>query len=182
MRHFIFEVDMLMVKEYNNLYPSFIFSEIARIAASIEVGKFPKYITFSNGIKTKYTSKLRLFAQGHTHCICCGRGKRESDKHFEYSHEKGLNLFFKHNWKSVMLTVDHDLLSSLGGIAQTYNLNIMCEECNNLRGNSFAQVEEFIYWFNHPKRKPITQKNFSYIDGRQGEREKFKPYSLPFDE
>lgn len=169
-------------KKHKNIAPSFIFTEIENIKKDTDIEKLPKIITFSNGIKVKFNSKLRMFALGNTHCICCGKGKRESDLYFMHSNETGLNLFAKYGWKSVMLTVDHNLLKSLGGIAQTYNLNTMCEECNNFRGNSFAQVEEFIYWFHHPKKKRITQKNFSYIDGREGEREEFKPYNLPFDE
>lgn len=173
---------MLKTKEYKNIAPSFIFDEIKKIKEGVEVEELPKFITFSNGIRTKFNSKLRLFALGQTFCVCCGKGKRENDLYFKYANDKGLNLFAKYGWKSVMLTVDHNLLKSLGGIAQPYNLNTMCEECNNFRGNSFAQVDEFIYWYNHPQKKPIVQKNFSYIDGREGEREVFKPYTLPFNE
>lgn len=172
----------MKAKEYKNLSPSLIFEEIKTFQEKYKDNNVPNVMIFSNGIKVRLNSKLRVFALGNTHCICCGKGKRESDLYFQYTNDAGLNLYAKYGWKSVKLTVDHNLLKSLGGIAQTYNLNTMCEDCNNFRGNSFAQVDEFIYWFNHPNKKPITQKNFSYIDGREGEKEAFKPYDLPFDE
>lgn len=175
---------MLAHKSFKHISISVIFEEIGKMVNHLDlsIDKTPKFITFSNGITCRFNSKLRVFHSGKTSCICCGKGKRKSDLYFQYTNDSGLNLYAKYGWKSSMLTIDHNLLKSLGGDTQPNNLNTMCYECNYLRGNNFAEVDEFLYWYNHPKRKSIIQKNFSYIDGRMGERESFQPYKLPFEE
>ncbi len=85
-------------------------------------------------------------------CPACGI-PRVSDKYFQDSFGK-----------LVRCTADHNLLHSLGGSNTAENLTVMCEKCNTLRSNWFAELPEFLEWFklNGATRPP--EKNFCYIN------------------
>ena len=89
-------------------------------------------------------------AYRNTCCMCCGIPLK-NEKYFE-----------KEDGTLVRCTVDHVLLKSLNGQNTIDNLVLMCHDCNHLRGNLFAELEQFIewYWSDEPLPK---EKNFSYI-------------------
>ena len=85
-----------------------------------------------------------------TCCVCCGI-PQISSKYFQ-----------TFNGKLVLHTVDHDLLRSLGGSNSVDNLNSMCYDCNHMRGNMFAELQQFLDWYNSGEEYPKF-KNFSYL-------------------
>lgn len=89
-------------------------------------------------------------AHQNTCCACCGIPLKDS-KYFQ-----------KEDGTLVRCTVDHILLRSLNGANDADNLILMCYDCNHLRSNLFAELDEFIawYWSDEPLPK---EKNFSYI-------------------
>ncbi|AQW89048.1 putative HNH endonuclease [Erwinia phage pEa_SNUABM_50] len=100
-------------------------------------------------IKLEFNSEP-VVAYRNTCCMCCGI-PQVSNQHF-----------LKPNGKPVQVTSDHVLLKSLGGSAKAENLVVMCYDCNQLRANLFAELEQFIDWYWSGKELP-TEKNFSYI-------------------
>ena len=58
-------------------------------------------------------------------------------------------------------TMDHILLRSLGGPTDMTNMNYMCRQCNSMRGNNFAEQEEFIQWYYSFEKMPA--RNFCYL-------------------
>lgn len=95
-----------------------------------------------------YLTNLNVYK--NTCCSCCGI-PRISPKYY-----------LKPDGTKVQATVDHNLLASLGGTHLTDNLNNMCFDCNQLRGNLFAEFDQFIEWYWSDKELP-KEKNFSYI-------------------
>ncbi|AFC21968.1 HNH endonuclease [Cronobacter phage vB_CsaM_GAP32] len=93
-------------------------------------------------------------AYRNTCCMCCGIPLKNG-KYFE-----------KEDGTLVRCTVDHVLLRSLNGPNTIDNLVLMCHDCNQLRGNLFAELDQFIewYWSDEPLPK---EKNFSYIRKQQ---------------
>lgn len=86
----------------------------------------------------------------NTCCMCCGI-PQVSPQYFK--NPEG---------KAVRATVDHVLLRSLGGSSSELNLVTMCYDCNQLRGNLFAELPEFIDWYWSSEDLPVL-KNFSYL-------------------
>ncbi len=93
----------------------------------------------------------------------------QNDKiHFELHPESGMAMYAG----SVRMTKDHDLLNSLEGSDGVDNQHLLCETCNTLRGNRFAEYKEFKDWYDSVKSKGINpqiaihkvKRNFSYMD------------------
>ena len=108
---------------------------------------------------------INAMARDGNRCHCCGYKavvasgtvkKRISVYTFDFSQK---------------LTVEHDLLRSLGGTRDAVNVKAVCRRCNNLRGNKFAEFNEFKQWYSaiiesglDPKEEmKKVQPNFSYI-------------------
>lgn len=100
-------------------------------------------MTFNGELEMHWTYK-------NTCCMCCGI-PQVSGK------------YFSNNGRAVRATVDHILLRSLGGTSGIDNLAVMCYDCNHLRGNLFAEMQEFIDWYWSDEELP-KQKNFSYLN------------------
>lgn len=67
------------------------------------------------------------------------------------------------------LTVDHDVLKSMGGSNNITNYNLLCHACNQLRGSCFARYESFKDWYDEQDKvdgKVLTEpeQNYCYID------------------
>ncbi|AMM44091.1 HNH endonuclease [Pectobacterium phage vB_PcaM_CBB] len=101
----------------------------------------------------------------NTCCMCCGI-PQESPR-----------FFVKEDGTKVRVTVDHVLLRSLDGPNTADNLVLMCHDCNQMRGNLFAELSEFIdwYWSDTPLPK---EKNFSYLRGKHRVNSKFDRYTF----
>lgn len=84
-------------------------------------------------------------------CVCCKARQSNLIKYFKHS-----------SGKLSRVTLDHIVLKSLGGSSSSDNLNYMCEDCNTLRGNMFAEQAEFIAWYHSGEPMP-SSKNFCYI-------------------
>lgn len=99
-------------------------------------------------------------------CICCN----SSEAYFRFSvkaHRATLVPCVDTNNGPKLLTVDHDILNSLGGNYSISNLNPLCSTCNELRGSRFAGYAEFKYWYDNTapnKRTTMPAPNFSFID------------------
>lgn len=93
----------------------------------------------------------------------------QNDKiHFELHPEYGMAMYAG----TVRMTKDHDLLNSLEGSDGVHNQHLLCETCNTLRGNRFAEYKEFKDWYNSVLEKGLNpntvinkvKRNFSYMD------------------
>ncbi|AFC21980.1 HNH endonuclease [Cronobacter phage vB_CsaM_GAP32] len=97
-------------------------------------------------------------------CDTCGN----CDIHFKLIPESGMAMFMG----KVRMTRDHDLLNSLNGSDDVDNQHLLCEDCNQLRGNRFAQYKEFKDWYESviaegkDPKKVVNKlnRNFSYTD------------------
>lgn len=78
-----------------------------------------------------------------------------------------VRYFMKNDGTQVRSTVDHVLLRSLGGANTVDNLVLMCHDCNQMRGNLFAELDEFIFWYWSGEPLP-KEKNFSYLRDKPG--------------
>lgn len=93
---------------------------------------------------------------------------QNEDIHFELHPEHGMIMLKG----KVRMTKDHDLLNSLEGSDGIDNQHLLCETCNLMRGNRFAEYKEFKDWYNsvlasgaNPKTEiRKVQRNFSYTD------------------
>lgn len=82
-------------------------------------------------------------------CVCCKARQSRKDKKY----------FILETGELSRVTRDHVLLRSLGGEEIKY----MCDRCNTLRGNYFAEQDEFVQWFRESPNKIRPTRNFSYI-------------------
>lgn len=107
---------------------------------------------------------------GKVACACCGA----DNVYFKFYKEKGrviFRAFVKKGNHEELMTVDHDLLKSLGGDNNLSNYNPMCYSCNQLRGSLFAEFKEFKDWYDakqaDEKVKLVEVANFCFIDYEQ---------------
>lgn len=83
---------------------------------------------------------------GSLKCSCCD----SSEAYFVFSVSKGRVTFSAMvdvGGKPRALTVDHDMLKSLGGVDNSTNYNPLCYNCNQIRGSRFAGFKEFKEWY-----------------------------------
>lgn len=119
-----------------------------------------KQYKFNSGVLTLISVAIRDGLK----CDTC----QNDNIHFELHPEYGMAMYAG----SVRMTKDHDLLSSLEGSDGADNQHLLCESCNQLRGNRFAQYKEFKDWYNSVRSKGINphiaiqkvKRNFSYMD------------------
>lgn len=124
-------------------------------------------------IATSKTSIImELFKRDGERCHCCEVGGvfYKTDHAKTAAHSTNLpKAYISKNGKDVLLTVDHDILKSLEGKDHIDNYHVLCESCNLLRGNSFAEYSEFKEFYDKKKhekgtiQKPNT-KNYCHID------------------
>lgn len=91
--------------------------------------------------------------QNNTVCVACGAVAINNT--IMLNHQTG---------KYVQKTRDHMLLKSLGGTDTEDNLACMCDKCNFLRGNKFAEITEFLAWFRAGQPAMPFKRNFSYLN------------------
>lgn len=109
-----------------------------------------KHDRLLRGVVVSRPNGWKLFSSLHAEgrpiqCWCCGI-KADRWVSTRGRHDKqggtGLNLFALDNvGHPVLLTRDHIIPSSLGGMDVVDNLRIACEPCNGKRGNSMTATE-----------------------------------------
>lgn len=114
----------------------------------------------------EFEKDVNEIAYRGTCCMCCGIP--------QVSHQ----YFIKADKTLVQATVDHVLLKSLGGSSNQQNLVLMCYDCNQLRANHFAELDEFIDWYWSGEEK-IPERNFSYLN-KNPKRKSKKRYRFTF--
>ena len=103
-----------------------------------------------DGVSFTYDpEKVKTF-QRSCKCIACGLEaefihieRNTKSKHEIYSNFH-INLYGSRKDRKVMLTVDHDILRSMGGADDSSNYNTMCEQCNMRRSNDFETCADFL--------------------------------------
>lgn len=100
-------------------------------------------------------------------CHCCG----QTNIYYRINEHKVLEAYIhKDNAKDeIRLTVDHDYLASLGGINHADNYHALCEKCNTLREDRFAEYPEFKSWYDNRRSggkvvNKAAHRNFCPID------------------
>lgn len=96
-----------------------------------------------------------------TCCMCCGIP------------QVSRQYFIKADKTLVQATVDHVLLKSLGGSSNQNNLVLMCYDCNQLRANHFAELDEFIDWY-WSGEENIPERNFSYLNENPKRKKRYR--------
>lgn len=97
-------------------------------------------------------------------CHCCG-----SEGVFKLHDMYGMIMFAGNGRR---MTVDHNLLNSLEGSNMLHNLHLLCEKCNLMRSNLFAEYAEFKYWYDRCLLNNLNpnaeinkvKRNFTYLD------------------
>ena len=85
-----------------------------------------------------YTTSLRYktFIEKGYKCVCCGR----VGTHYILEHPKGSNEkrahFNLYSDDNVLMTKDHILPKSMGGVDKIENMRTMCAICNSKKGNT----------------------------------------------
>jgi len=81
--------------------------------------------------------RLRTFANKGCTCIRCGLKASyfQLDYMDTFSDKPHLNLYGISNGKPVLFTKDHIIPASKGGSTTLKNLQTMCEDCNQMKGN-----------------------------------------------
>lgn len=101
-------------------------------------------------------------------CACCGASDVKymlTKKQNNYSFIPVVRKMVNGKPRAVRMTMDHNLLDSLGGRYDVKNTKALCIDCNAQRGNLFAEFNEFKYWYDTTEDKsvePVT--NFCYVD------------------
>lgn len=110
--------------------------------------------------------RLQNFAINGTDCICCGaKGAYFSLETSNKDINTGLhlNLYAINEYgDTVLMTKDHIVLKSLGGPDDVSNYSPMCLRCNNLRGNSYPNQQEFLDAYKN--KKLLIDKKSTFIN------------------
>lgn len=98
-----------------------------------------------NGVSVKmYSLRYNLFKQKGINCVCCGlKGEYFSLEQHDIPDNKDryhFNLYGIRNGQHILITKDHIIPRSLGGKDTVNNLQAMCVECNNRKGNTNVQM------------------------------------------
>ncbi|SOK59332.1 hypothetical protein [Yersinia phage fHe-Yen9-03] len=127
----------------------------------------PSYVmnfdTNVNGVKmSKNVQKVvAVMKRDGVKCHCC----ENESVFFEIIDKNQMAAFIDKNGKKIRLTLDHDKLDSLGGQNIIKNFHVLCEECNMIRGDSFAEYGAFKEWYDEKKKsgKKINKsKHYNY--------------------
>lgn len=116
------------------------------------------------GFQNRAIKRITVAMRDGDNCHCCNSGI-----HFRLVPTDGIVMFSD---KGKPMTLDHDLLNSLDGSNDISNHHLLCYECNQIRGNRFAEYSEFKSWYNSCIIKNLdpvdeikkVKKNFSYLD------------------
>ncbi|AQW89054.1 HNH endonuclease [Serratia phage BF] len=131
----------------------------------------PSYVmnfnTNVNGIRfTKNVEKvIEVMKRDGLKCHCC----EESSVFFKVIDNDYMAAFVDRDGQHVRLTLDHDHLDSMGGSDTIDNFHVLCEQCNLLRDDRFAEYSTFKSWYDEKKSsgkkicKP-NMRNYSRID------------------
>lgn len=114
---------------------------------------------------------LKKFKEtGSLKCSCCD----SSEAYFVFHVQDGRATFramVDVNGKPRQLTVDHDVLKSLGGVDGESNYNPLCYNCNQIRGSRFAEFKEFQDWYKSQEFidtiSGLPPANFCHVDFKQ---------------
>ena len=106
------------------------------------LGKSKGYFKF-NGFSPRLNSnRLRLFKRDAIKCVKCGV---EADVFFlesrgdDYPHLNAYKLM--DNGEHLLFTKDHIIPKSKGGPDHLSNMQIMCERCNQRKGNTYTETQ-----------------------------------------
>lgn len=121
-----------------------------------------------------FPEKVATFLK-NSKCICCGINASEvrleegKGTHFNYS-TTHLNVYGSHPTTYgdflTLMTVDHNILKSLGGPDDESNLNTMCRQCNQLRGNRYPVLQDFLDIYQSKGENLIGQRAHSLYQWR----------------
>lgn len=131
----------------------------------------PSYVmnfdTNVNGINISKTVQkvIAVMKRDGIKCHCCDN----DSVFFEVVANNQMAAFIDKNGKKIRLTLDHDKLDSLGGHNVIKNFHVLCEECNTIRGDLFAEYSAFKAWYDEKKKSgkkisKATQYNYNRID------------------
>lgn len=137
-----------------------------------------------DGVKFNYfPEKIATFIKNST-CICCGMKAQEA----RLEEGKGEHAIFGkmhlNVWGKVdtiwgefwdLMTVDHDILKSLGGPDVESNFNTMCRKCNQLRGNRFPNLQDFLNEYKPKAERLVQSRACSLYNYRLRKREESSP-------
>jgi hypothetical protein len=90
--------------------------------------------------------KYQLYLEKGTDCVSCGLKGQFFLRGFDTTNKSyTLSLFGVNDKKLISITKDHIVPLSEGGFTKITNLQVMCEPCNNLKGNKtsyFDRIED----------------------------------------
>lgn len=116
------------------------------------------------GLQNRAVKRITLALRDGSNCHCCGVGI-----HFRLHPTDGMVMYSD---KGKPMTLDHDLLNSLEGSNAVDNQHLLCYQCNQMRGNRFAEYQEFKTWYDNCLTKKLNpfaeinkvKMNFCYVD------------------
>ena len=145
--------------------------------------------SFYEGIKFfYYPEKINTFIKNKK-CICCGTEANEvriesgTGTHHLFSNPHinvyGISPNTNYGTFVEQMTVDHSILKSLGGKNLSSNYNTMCKKCNQIRGNRFPVLEDFLKIYKPKSASLINSRAQSIYQSKLNkvsikEREKYK--------
>jgi 5-methylcytosine-specific restriction endonuclease McrA len=121
-------------------HPSTIFTHLAAQKNNAE--RYQSW-TLNSSAFTVTPKRLTAFQQ-NMKCVCCGREGTLflAERHVNDNCGQYINLYsITSNGTLVLMTVDHILPDSLGGMYGKNNFQTMCRPCNALKGNSMTDEE-----------------------------------------
>lgn len=99
--------------------------------------------------------RYMTFYQKGTKCVCCGK----EGTHFKLCGDEATNRrhFNLYADDGTLITKDHIIPKSKGGLDQVSNMQTMCFDCNKAKGNSCAEVQvEYIVGRNAAHGKEVS--------------------------
>lgn len=137
------------VKSYKPSHRSLLVATYLEYVVTDILKKDSKIIMMPTGYTIQKTKTLKLFCKKGTRCICCGlKGEifkewREKDKPYSFLCLYGIKKT-ENGPRHILMTADHIYPKSLGGHNGFYNLQTMCSECNNKKGNQLSMPETLL--------------------------------------
>jgi hypothetical protein len=129
--------------------------------------EFVKTLKKQNNFGSSAKSLLEIYRiTGELKCVCCN----SKEAHFRFVKNNNtimLQPYVETELGEKMLTVDHDILASMGGTNAASNLKPLCSTCNGLRGSRFAGYQEFKEWYDNTPpnhRTVMPTPNFCFIN------------------
>lgn len=103
-----------------------------------------KYVELEGGHRVKLTSsRLRLFLKKGVVCCRCGVEGNEFRLESHTVEPPHLNLYaVSEDGKAILMTKDHILPKSMGGLNTLNNYQTMCQPCNGSKGSKLSPEDE----------------------------------------